>query len=332
VDDDGPLTPEHINKFLKRLQARLWPQNHPNGRPFTSHDFRRTKATEMLIDGRDVREIKEQLGHKNITSLIPYLATGSPEFQEWFLQIFLEGIWQNVTPAPDQPDAIAVDAVLTQSWRQTQTLAVERFVHDLILQAIDDLGDEVIAEDNHPQTIPLYATGLPRMTHNCTAHEGVNCGHTELDCFSCLDYYRPDDGSLSAHLVELFRWMVRILHGEMLEQRRKKGKQRTEAFLAPTLTREKLERAVQVLLREKFSLSGDLTAQVKNRLRKAAETYYRIQGKTNPAPTHQAANDYLLTLSADISPLTGSWIQYAKTIQPPRSPLRGGAGQAEDPE
>ncbi len=298
--NSGVLTGSTVNRFLSMVQQQLWTHVHPNGREFRTHDLRRTKATQMLSHGHNLDDIKEQLGQNGVRSLIPYLATGAPEFQQWFREIFEEGVWENSSAAPETSDAMAVDTVIEQSLKQTSTMAAQQLVMRLIQDAEDDVGRKLV----DPAIIPLSATreGLPRMMHNCTAHLGVNCGHTELDCFGCSNHYRPDQGSLPAHVVELFRWMVRIIHGEELERRRKK-KQRTEAFQSPASIREKLEQALRVLLKDKFQLTSTARKEVSKRLWAAANLYYRSCSKQNPAPTHQEAYDFLSGLPSTQSPL-----------------------------
>jgi hypothetical protein len=57
------------------------------------------------------------------------------------------------------------------------------------------------------------SAGFPRFTHNCVAHEMLNCAHTELHCFKC-DYYKPDDDKYNEHIAEIFRFMLLALRGE----------------------------------------------------------------------------------------------------------------------
>ena len=56
-------------------------------------------------------------------------------------------------------------------------------------------------------------TGMPMYSHNCTAAIVVNCGHTELDCFSC-NKYLPDQDKLNEHKAEILRYMVQVLFYE----------------------------------------------------------------------------------------------------------------------
>ncbi|OCS87816.1 tyrosine-type recombinase/integrase [Caryophanon tenue] len=263
------LLPGTINRFLLRLEKRLKLKTH-----FSSHSSRKIHALYLKMIGKEKVDIQHALNQRDIDSQLPYLATKSKKVVNDLKKVSLEGVWSNLTTYQEDESTIPLNQVIersikfqtTSSQKQEANLLVEKIVTK-VKQELNQLPS------NENITQP---TGMPMYTHNCTATVVVNCGHTELDCFSC-NKYLPDQDKLKEHKAEILRYMVLIL---FYKDNLKKNKLEKE-FISMNIKdiEEKLKKTFFTLF-SKFNLRQKEGNEIEKNLDKIAKTYY----KTNKIP------------------------------------------------
>ena len=177
IFDDGPMTFPSINSFLYTLQAKIWGDNHPNKKPFSSHDLRRFHAVFMKLNGRTDEDIRDQLGQQDIKSQVPYLQTKPVSHQRYFKQIQEKGVYN----LEDNDSVVSIDNLIHNVAQFNDDRYNGEKITKLLLDASNDVKDFVVPE---PQSSPL-PSGFPLRVSSCTATMLTNCGHTELHCFKC---------------------------------------------------------------------------------------------------------------------------------------------------
>ncbi|MCY9657179.1 site-specific integrase [Paenibacillus chondroitinus] len=288
--EDGPLTYDGINSFLEKIQHKIWGKQHPNGRAYTSHDLRRIHTLYMRIKGKTKHEIQDQLGQTNVDSQLPYLATKPLAHQQWFKEIAQKGIYKNVSNLENDHEGVTVplDTVLEQ------TAKFEVSAHD-ISDVVKKMIEEQVTTDISPSfstpsgtlAINQVSAGFPRRTHNCRAHELLNCGHTELHCFSCKKYM-PDSDMLNEHKAEVLRYMILTKHNEYQAKKNKDALEKETILIRANDIRLLIKETFHELFK-KFDLTEDSAGKIEIELQKKAEIYWRKNGKTKPSLTFHEA-------------------------------------------
>lgn len=292
ANDNGQLTVNGLNKFLHRLQKRIWPDMSQDEH-FTSHDFRRLHVIYMVIRKKRRDEIQDQIGHNNPNSLIPYLATTSPEVQEAYAKIYKEGVWKNISDQKEEETDIELVPLLSKSKSLTETDDLKVVVNSLV-QTVMSETEEFEVSDHSFLPVNNVSAGFPRYTHNCTAHELLNCGHTELHCFNC-DYYRGDSEMFDDHIAELFRYMLLILQSRESVKKKRDGLERELVTIRAEDISELLDESIPKLLKSSFGKNDRQVEKIKNELWEKSSKYWRKYGKSKPALTFQEAKRYLET-------------------------------------
>ena len=245
-------------------------------------------AVYMKMKGKSSEDIQEQLGQLDISSQLPYLETKPPEIQSYFRKIAEEGIWSHLSSKAE--DGVSLQQVLKRSQKQGVTLDItesaKTFIEDIIEQVEIQKRKLPLNTDKQP-----VSTGFPMRTHNCLATEIVNCGHTELHCFSCKRYL-PDSDKLEEHKAEVFRYILLLAHND------DKGKQnkleRDLIVIRSENIKNLLDETFQNLFK-KFKLFPKEIKAIEKDLYLKAKTYYRKHKKDKPTLTYQEALLYLRT-------------------------------------
>ncbi|MCY9661967.1 tyrosine-type recombinase/integrase [Paenibacillus chondroitinus] len=285
------LTSNQIGKFLTKIQKRLWP-DMPKEEYFTSHDFRRMHAIYMVMKKKSKHEIQDQLGHSGPNSLIPYLATSSPEIQQYYSEIYKEGIWGNVVNKLEEPTDLELDPLLEQAAKVVQAEDKEQFISSLLEKFKGEEVEFGFSNDASFMPINNVSAGFPRFTHNCVAHEMLNCGHTELHCFKC-DYYKPDDDKYNEHIAEIFRFMLLALRGEDMAKSKRDTIQKELVSIRSHDIIELIDESFPKLLEKKFLITSREIPKLKNGLWDKAKSYWKKYKKTKPILTFEEALHYL---------------------------------------
>ncbi|MCY9670857.1 site-specific integrase [Paenibacillus alginolyticus] len=288
--DISTLTSAQINGFLNKLQKRLWPES-PKSEYFTSHDFRRMHAIYMVMNKKSKREIQDQLGHGSPNSIIPYIATSSPEIQQYYSEIYKEGVWSNIINKQEEATDVELDPLLEQAAKVVQAENKEQFISSLIEKFKDEATEFGFTTDAF-MPVNNVSAGFPRFTHNCVAHEMLNCGHTELHCFKC-DYYKPDDDKYNEHIAEIFRFMLLALRGEEMAKSKRDTIQKELVSIRSHDIIELIDESFPKLLEKKFSISPKEIPKLKKGLWDKAKSYWKKYKQTKPILTFGEALHYL---------------------------------------
>lgn len=287
--NDGPLSKKAVNDFLKRIQKYLWGEDLSHkDKIFTSHDFRRMRATYMSWSGYDSGAISKQLGQSDIDSQLPYLQTKPVEHQEIFADIYEEGLYNDLYHEYENGDILINKvAVINKAGEISSANSYDSLIKS-ILSSINDANE--ISIDNVDITA-LEPTGFPIGIFSCSASNMVHCTKLKIDCFSC-DYYAPDEDSLDNHKTELFRYLI-------LSQNQSKTLGKTKDIVLKRMLTEKvtfinesIEKAFNKLF-SKFNLNEKEIVKIKDELEKKSKSYLRRYGKRNPSPTFKEALKYL---------------------------------------
>lgn len=292
ANDDGPLSQNTINNFLKRVQHHLWPTRHPNGRYFTLHDARRLQAIYLLLREKRLEEIKQRLGQTKVGSVLPYVATKPPQYQRWYAEILKQGIWKNVSDRDGESDGLPLDQVINQTSRMTNVSSNKEFVHQLIEKTLEDQHNPYELKRGRVLPVNMVASGFPRRSHHCTAHELLNCGHTELHCFSC-DKYNPDSTMLEDHKAEVFRFMILALRARLAKKQRGNTIERQAVELREESVMTLLEEAIPKLFGNRYGLSPVTIKKLKAELWAGAKQFMRGRGLDVAAPTFTEAVQFI---------------------------------------
>jgi len=289
--NDGPLTISNLSKFLRLVQKKIWPNEHPNGQPFSTRSLRRLRALYMVLLEKRREEIQQQLGHSSIDSQIPYVATGPPQVQRWFGEMLKEGIWKNVSKTQGAETDLDLDKVLKQEVGLADPTTMMSIVRRLVEES--PLAQSSYEVDRRiPIQLNQVAAGFPRRTHNCTAHELLNCGHTELHCFNC-DKYKPDLEMFDDHRAEVFRYMVLVCRAE-----KSKGKQvntfdQRAIELKTETVSDLIRKAMPLLFGRHYNMDPESISALQEELINKAQAYVAVHGYTAPSPTFEEARVYL---------------------------------------
>ncbi|OCT15975.1 hypothetical protein A8709_10165 [Paenibacillus pectinilyticus] len=289
--DIATLTSNLIGNFLVKIQKRLWPDT-PLNEYFTSHDFRRMHAIYMVMNKKSKHEIQDQLGHSSPNSLIPYIATSTPEIQQYYSEIYKEGVWSNVLNKQEEPTDLELDPLLEQASKVVQTENKEQFISSLIEKFKDEEAEFGFTNDASFMPINNVSAGFPRFTHNCVAHEMLNCGHTELHCFKC-NYYKPDDDKYNEHIAEIFRFMLLALRGEEMAKSKRDSIQKELVSIRSHDIIELIDESFPKLLEKKFSITPREIPKLKKGLWDKAKSYWKKHKQTKPILTFEEALHYL---------------------------------------
>lgn len=286
--DDGPLTYDSLNKFLFRIQFKLWGNKNPNGRLFTTHDFRRMHAVYMKMKNRDSVEIQEQLGQEDILSQLPYIITKPIEYQEHFKRIQEKGVYNNIRCNDDEHTDIAIDTIIDTVNNLNNNNYDATALTKVLLDASNSVADFKPPE---PQERPL-PSGFPMRINSCNATMITNCGHTELHCFKCK-HYKPDADTLEDHKIEVFRYMVLKLYQDK-ESKKTKDMLQQEVIKFRSSEINKLIKDCFDNLFGKFNLTSKEISNIKSTLSEASEKYIKKYYKKNPQPSFIEAKNYLM--------------------------------------
>jgi len=285
--NNGPFPVNSLNKFLKKLQEKIWSKDsHPNGIPFTPHDCRRLLAVYLKIRGKTPVEIADILGHEDLSSQLPYTLTEDPKHLDDLEQMVRKGLWTNITIEPGE-DGIPMNAVFSkmQNYLTTQD-DYDRVINLIEGIFLDADQMDLLPDDDNNEII----SGFPIASHNCKAHIKLNCGHTELHCFGCDDYH-PDEDKLLEHKAEIFRYLVM----QKRDSYYAKGTNNvTRQYITiRTGEVENLLKEAYVNLSRKFRMSPIEMQNLQRDLSKKANQFWKTYSTTVPEPTFYQSLKYL---------------------------------------
>lgn len=292
ASDDGPLNSHTINNFMKRVQRHLWPMKHPNGRPFALHDARRLQAICLTLQEKKFEDIRQRLGQTRVESVLPYVATKPPQYQRWYAQILKEGVWKNISDKFGETDGLPLDQVVAQASRMTNVSSNKDFVRQLIEKTLANQHNPYEVNQSRILPVNMVASGFPRRSHNCTAHELLNCGHTELHCFSC-DKYNPDTTMLEDHKAEIFRFMVLAMRSRLAKKQRRNVIERQAVELREESVIALLDQAIPKLFGNRFGLSPVTINKLKGELWASAKQFMKERELGGDAPTYTQALQFI---------------------------------------
>lgn len=289
IFDDGPMTFHSINSFLYTLQAKIWGDNHPNKKPFSSHDLRRFHAVFMKLNGRTDEDIRDQLGQQDIKSQVPYLQTKPVSHQRYFKQIQEKGVYN----LEDNDSVVSIDNLIHNVAQFNDDRYNGEKITKLLLDASNDVKDFVVPE---PQSSPL-PSGFPLRVSSCTATMLTNCGHTELHCFKC-PHYQPEIDSLEDHKTEIFRYMVLVLYQDKSVKKTKDELEKEVIKFRSSELNSLINECFSNLF-YKFNLESSEITKIKNDLSTKAEAYIKKYIKKNPSPSFMQSKNFLLVGDID---------------------------------
>lgn len=290
IYDDGPLLVSSINNFLRDVQEKLW-SNVSASRYYTSHDLRRMNAVYMKIKGKSTEDIQEQLGQLSIDSQLPYLETKPPDIQAYYKKIAEKGIWSHlveISESQETANGTPLEQTLKRAQKQSLTSEGKESAKLFLENIISRVEKQKGKLPNNTGKQPL-STGFPIRTHNCLATEIVNCGHTELHCFSCHKYM-PDSDKLEEHKAEILRYILLLSHNDDLA---KKNKLEREVITYRSEDIKELLNETFQNLFKKFEIDAKATKNIEKQLYSKAKTYYRKYKKTKPTLTFLEALIFL---------------------------------------
>lgn len=264
LNGNNILLPGTINRFLGALEKKLKLKTH-----FSSHSFRKIHALYLKMNGKDKIDIQWALNQTDIDSQLPYLATKSKKVVEDLKNVSLEGVWSNITPYQEIDSNIPLEQVIDRSMKFQTTTNKKNDAQLFIEKIFNEVQEHQKQLPKLKETTP--SLGMPMYTHNCTATVAVNCGHTELDCFSC-NKYLPDPDKLKEHKAEILRYMVLTL---FYKDESKKNKLEKE-FISMNVKdiESKLQSTFNSLF-SKFNLGPKEGKQTEKDLDKLARSYYK---------------------------------------------------------
>ena len=287
--NDGPIAPTTVTDFLERLQKYLWKEDfEKKDKIFTSHDFRRMKATYMSWSGQSEGSIARQLGQSNVKSQLPYLQTKPVEHQETFANMYQEGMYSELYKIDENGEVLVnKDAVMNKAKQISSASSYDNLIKSL-LSSINKADDITIKKVD---VTVLEPTGFPVSIYGCSASNMVHCKKSKISCFGC-DFYKPDEDSLDNHKAELFRYLI-------LAQYQSKTLKSSKDIVLKSILGEKvnyiqnsIETAFDKLF-NKFNLSEKDVSKIKEDLEKKSKSYSRKYGKTKPMPSFKEALKYI---------------------------------------
>jgi integrase len=290
IHDDGPLEVGSINRFLRKVQEKLW-SNLYSSRYYTTHDFRRMKAVYMKLKGKSKFDIQQQLGQFDITSQEAYLETVDPEVENQLAEIADDGIWSHLVEVREGEtveNGIPLEQALNRSQRQGISPEGRDKAKHFLEEIISQVEQEKRRIPNNTGKKPA-PTGFPMRAHDCLATEMMNCGHTELHCFSCRKYL-PDSERLEEHKAEVLRYMLLSLYNDELA---KMNKLEREVIAIRSKDIKFLLNETFQSLFKKFNLDVKETKAIEKDLYSKAKSYFRKNKKTNPTLTFNEALIFL---------------------------------------
>jgi len=297
--NDGPMSADSVRQFLIRLQAKIWPTQHPNGEFFSAHDLRRLQAQFMVLAGYAPEMIKAKLHHDNLTSTLTYMGK-NPDAVKDFAMLFKKGVYKNVSADPGS-SGIAVDAVVAQVQSMTPNKQTEEHVIRLLDRVFTETKEMVISSTDRGEFTPStpVATGNPLHTHNCHAPARYNCGATVSHCFACGDY-TPDRDRLEDHTALVFRAMIGVIHNEALAEHHKLKGERIAVYKRTDTERKLIDGAKSGksgVFYHTFGRGYGMAEKERETLRKRmwtlAEKWYKKNGKLSEQPTMTQAEALL---------------------------------------
>lgn len=258
------ILPSSINRFLKRLTCNLKLKSR-----FSTHDMRKIHALYLKMKGKDKVDIQFALNQTDIDSQLPYLATKTNKVVENLKELSLEGVWSHITDAQKNDSDIPLDTVLNrassfQSSADSKKKAAE-FLENIFMEVSEQNKQLPVHNENSP------SNGMPMYSHNCTAAVVVNCGHTELDCFSC-NKYLPDQDKLMEHKAEVLRYMIQVF---FYEAEAKKDKLEQDSILVNSKEiKNKLQSTFNSLF-YKFNLGKSEALKLEKSLNSIAKKHWK---------------------------------------------------------
>lgn len=279
----GPLPPEVVGKYLKRLQEKMWGNSPKGGRFFTPHDVRRMCAVYMKMTGHSDEEIKEYLGHEDISSQIPYLLTKPKSHLEHFKAIYERGIWSD-----NQEDSEST-AIYNQTVKILDNEKDTKLARTLIQTFIEKFKDIELPSENYlPEN--EAAGGFPLRSHNCVAKATVTCHHTEIKCFGC-EFYNPDSNKLIHHKAEVLRWIIFLYHNTNVTKTSKNSFEKHKVAARVDDVEENLKATFNNLF-QKFNMDKKAVKKLEAELYTKAKNYQRKYGKTKHSLTFKEAMEF----------------------------------------
>lgn len=289
VYDDGPLASGAINKFLRNLQDNIWPDTHPNINKFTSHDLRRMQAIYMVLKGKSREQIQDKLKQTNPNSVIPYVATSPPEYQNWYAQILKEGVWKDVISDGDEEQIVGLKIIMDQASKIQDNVNMESFIKQLI-EVAEQESKEIGLNNGSFIPISEVSAGFPKKTHNCTAHALLNCGHTEIHCFGC-SHYKADDHMLLEHKAEILRFMLLSLRHKKMQKQYKNSFDQKIITLKTEDINKQIEEAIPNIFEKNYNFEKSTTKKIQDNLWKLAKQYIKNTNDYSKAISFQEALD-----------------------------------------
>ncbi|WP_160670500.1 site-specific integrase [Clostridium sp. C8-1-8] len=285
--DDGPFLTSSMNKFLNRIQRKLWQGSNPNMHSFSTHDLRRMHALYMRLKGREKHSIQDQLGHENINSQLPYLATKPLEHQKWFEEIQSEGVYKNITVNKSE-NTVDLHEIIDKTLELSESKYNVEKITNLLVKVAEDVQDF-----EFPKSISSsLPTGFPLRIHSCNATSMINCGHTELHCFSC-NYYKPDLDSLEDHKTELFRYMLLVVYQDKESKKTKDLLEREMISFRSNDINNLIKKAFNELSK-KFNLENTKIKIIREELHEKSLNYIKKYYKTKPNPSFYEARNFIV--------------------------------------
>lgn len=291
--NNSVLTSDSINNFLADLQKRIHGDNIEKKNMFTTHDFRRMQVLFMVLTGKNKEQIQTRIGQSNASSLIPYLATNDPEYQNMYKSIYEEGVWGSVVTGQNETKINTRDIISQISNLSSATEEIEKSVRELINSSLENIKDIKITSESSNSFVPIniVSAGFPRKTHSCVANEVLNCGHTELSCFKC-NKYKPDKESLMDHKAEVFRYMIMAI---VLEHSHTEKLKRPLINIKITTINKSIEEVFKTLFSNGFGFDKNEENSIRKELQMQAKKFVKIYGNKVPYPNYSQAKKFLET-------------------------------------
>lgn len=284
--NDAPIRVGSFNKFLARIQRKLWPElTKPY---FTPHNLRALHLTYRQIIGDNDLLLERQAGHTHPSSKKPYTQTMSAEEVGKFADIFKKGVWGKTNYETTNVDEQSSKVYAITNLDEITKISSKFMVTPTKLEEVFKLTQKVM------EAAPLKFRGnvlesdaelsesvVGGYTHNCNAHILLNCGHTPGHCRAC-DYYSPDKDSEDAHRVEVFREMLHYFYCIEAEKELKSTGQRRIVFQKADDIKDRLSTTENKLWVDKFGMKLNEAKKLHAMLWKKAKTYFNQNSKLQP--------------------------------------------------
>lgn len=290
IYNDGALSISSVNRFLLNVQKHLW-TNIDESTYFASHDLRRMHAVYMRISGNSKEDIQEKLNQIDIDSQLPYLQTLTPEVMDNFSEISSQGLWSHLTTSDEvngEGVSIELEPIIKHSKRLESSQTDKDKTKDFIETMIQKTTQTTARFPNNSNK-KLSPASYPFSANQCIANELMDCGHTELHCFSC-DEYLPESDKLEEHKAETFRYVLLLAHNDELA---KKNKLEGDLLKARSNEIQELLDKTFSTLFTKFNIDAGNAKKIEKEIYLTAKKYLYKYKKTKPTLTFKEVLSYL---------------------------------------